>query len=352
MAIYSFRDEKLLALEDTTFESEGIRERHDLQRILRDHVEVISPDTMVIAEEFSDWEDSNRRIDLLGLDHDANLVVIELKRTETGGHMELQAIRYAAMVSTMTFQQVVDAHERYVRRSGKEDLDAEELILNFLGWQQPDVEKFADDVRIVLVSAEFSKEITSSVIWLNGRGLDVRCVRIKPYKFEGQVLVDVQRVLPLPEVEEFQTRIREKSEERRVARQTDRDYTRYDLTIGPKVLRRLTKRAAIFETAREAVRRGATPRSISDAIGRPNLWVSADGELDEGQFVVSATEAMENQGRRFDSTRYFTSDEELVKLDGKTYAFTNQWGAGNFEAVHALIRLIGDPDIRCEPYQG
>jgi len=30
-------------------------------------------------------------------------VAIELKRTEDGGHMELQSTRYAAMVSTMTF---------------------------------------------------------------------------------------------------------------------------------------------------------------------------------------------------------------------------------------------------------
>ena len=55
-------------------------------------------ETLVISEEFGEWEESRRRIDLLGLDKDANLVVIELKRTEDG---ELQSIRYAAMVSTM-----------------------------------------------------------------------------------------------------------------------------------------------------------------------------------------------------------------------------------------------------------
>ena len=61
----------------------------------------------MIAEEFGQWEDSRRRIDLLGLDKGANLVVIELKRTEDGGHMELQAIRYAAMVSTLTFDKLI-----------------------------------------------------------------------------------------------------------------------------------------------------------------------------------------------------------------------------------------------------
>ena len=55
---------------------------------------MIAPDTLVIAEEFSEWSGSQRRIDLLAIDRDANLVVIELKRTEDGGYMELQALRF------------------------------------------------------------------------------------------------------------------------------------------------------------------------------------------------------------------------------------------------------------------
>src|SRR6185503_3968724 len=86
----------------------GLRERGDLQRFLRDQIEVIAPDVLIVSEEFGGWEDSKRRIDLLGVDRSANLVVIELKRTEDGGHMELQAVRYAAMVSKMTFDKVVD----------------------------------------------------------------------------------------------------------------------------------------------------------------------------------------------------------------------------------------------------
>jgi len=45
-----------------------------------------------LSEEFGDWDESRRRIDLLAIDSQANLVVIELKRTSDSGHMELQAI--------------------------------------------------------------------------------------------------------------------------------------------------------------------------------------------------------------------------------------------------------------------
>ena len=107
-------DEAIEAVDETTFASVSVSERGDLQRLLKRQIEIISPDTLVIAEEFSDWEDSKRRIDLLGIDTDANLVVIELKRTEDGGHMELQALRYAAMLSTLDFDRVVRVFEAYL----------------------------------------------------------------------------------------------------------------------------------------------------------------------------------------------------------------------------------------------
>src|SRR6516164_6635061 len=115
MPIFEITQTAIRKLSETTFSAAGVRERGDLQRVLRSNIEVVAPDTLVISEEFGDWEDSRRRIDLLGLDRDADLVVIELKRSEDGGHMELQAIRYAAMVSTLTFEKVVDVFSGYLR---------------------------------------------------------------------------------------------------------------------------------------------------------------------------------------------------------------------------------------------
>jgi RecB family endonuclease NucS len=115
LALYELTRTAITKLDETTFGSQAITERADLQRLLKQHIEVIAPDTLIIAEEFCEWDESKRRIDLLGLDRYANLVVIELKRTEDGGHMELQAIRYAAMVSAMTFSKAVEVYARYLK---------------------------------------------------------------------------------------------------------------------------------------------------------------------------------------------------------------------------------------------
>lgn len=217
MAIYELNDDTIRKITETTFSTAGVTERGDLQRLLRRQVDVIAPDTLVVSEEFGDWEDSRRRIDLLAIDRDANLVVIELKRTEDGGHMELQAIRYAAMISTMTFNKVVEIYGRYLQRIG-EDLDPKASILEFLDWETVDEEAFAQDVRIVLASAEFSKELTTAVIWLGERGLDIRCVRMRPYQDGDRLLLDVQQVIPLPEATEYQVQVREKEQRGRQER--------------------------------------------------------------------------------------------------------------------------------------
>ena len=159
MAIFKILDEELLPLNATSFAKEDIKEREDLQRLLKNQIDIISPDTLIIDEEFSEWEDSKRRIDLLGIDTDANLIIIELKRTEDGGHMELQAIRYAAMVSALTFDRAEKIFQKYLDKNEIE-ANAKEELLTFLNWKEVDEDKFAQEARIVLASAEFSKELT------------------------------------------------------------------------------------------------------------------------------------------------------------------------------------------------
>lgn len=195
------------------------------------------PQVLVIAEEFGEWDESRRRIDLLGIDENANLVVIELKRGEDGEHMELQAIRYAAMVSGMTFARAVQVYQSFLD-STCAGQNAQAKLLEFLGWEEPREDNFAQDVRIVLVSADFSKELTTSVLWLNERNLDIRCVRVKPYANDEQTLVDVQQVVPLPEAEDYMIQVREKEQAQRAEQATRHSERRpFWTAVLPEIVR-------------------------------------------------------------------------------------------------------------------
>ncbi|MGA7502352.1 MAG: hypothetical protein WBX00_37125 [Isosphaeraceae bacterium] len=49
MAIYEITADQIRKIPETTFSLAGLRERYDLQRLLRLHFDVISPDTLIIA---------------------------------------------------------------------------------------------------------------------------------------------------------------------------------------------------------------------------------------------------------------------------------------------------------------
>ncbi|PLX62870.1 hypothetical protein [Sedimenticola selenatireducens] len=351
MAIYEISQDRFERIPETDFLSEGIKERNDLQRLLRDQVDVLSPNTLVISEEFGEWEDSRRRIDLLGLDKQANLVVIELKRTEDGGHMELQAVRYAAMVSTLTFDKVVEIFGRFLDKMGRDD-DPEALLLDFLEWDQPTEDEFAQDVKIILASKEFSKELTTAVIWLNTRGLDIRCIRMKPYKDQGKILVDIQTVIPLPEAEDYQVRIREKQQKERIARTSSRDLTKYVVTIDGEESIPLAKRRAILSMVSYLCANGTTPTEIHKVLSwRGNgLWLVVEGKVDSQTFRQRAAEAAESGGPAFEERRWFLNDDELIHAEGKTYALTKMWGVRTEEAMHELLDRFSGNDITFSPF--
>ena len=181
MPLYQINAGNLSKVSQTTFAAEKIFERKDLQQLLRSDISALGNDLMVISEEFGDWEDSKRRIDLLCIDKGANVVVVELKRTEDGGHMELQAIRYAAMVASMTLDRAIATYARYLKDDASRERATTE-ILEFLEAESVDEVELSGDVRILLVSADFSSELTTAVMWLNRQGLDITCIRFIPYR--------------------------------------------------------------------------------------------------------------------------------------------------------------------------
>lgn len=349
MPIYRIDDDKITPIERTTFAQQGLRERHDLQQLLKSQINVVSPDTLIVAEEFGEWEDSRRRIDLLGIDKNANLVVIELKRTEDGGHMELQAIRYAAMISTLTFEKLVAIYERYIKDNHLEQ-DATESLLEFLDWEEPDEEQFGQEARIVLASAEFSKELTTSVMWLNDYGLDIRCVRMHPYTSEGQTFLDVQTVIPIPEVADYQVRIRDKKQKERHSRQSSRDFTKFDVRIAGEVHPRQSKRWMMYYLISGILRNGGKPEQVIDAIPwrRNILFEVHEGTLDEDQVHEKIMES-DPGGRHPRTKRFFSNEVEFFHFDNKTYVLTNQWGNRTLEAVESLTKSFPNLNIEVKP---
>ena len=228
--------------------------------------------------------------------------------------------------------------------------DAKIDLLEFLEWDEPDDEQFAQEVKIILVSAEFSKELTTSVMWLNDFGLDIRCVRIRPFINDGHIILDMQTIVPLPEVADYQVRIREKKQREREARNRSMDFTKFDVSIGGRRYEQLGKGRMIFSVVSHILSEGhGKPGQIIDAIPAmvkkaEYLFEVYDGKLSSDQFREQYRAAHPADG----NVRYFIKDEELFHIDDKTYAFSNQWGETTREAVDALKTAFPELDINYE----
>lgn len=257
--LFAIEGDKLVKQDVASFGALNIRERTDLQRLLRAHPEALGEELKIVAEEFGDWADSRRRIDLLAIDRERRLVVIELKRTEDGGHMELQALRYAAMVSAMTFGEVVAAYARH-RAATADAGDPRDELTAFLGGEDAGEEiAISSEARIILVAADFGIEITTTVLWLNNfDGLDIRCVRMAPYELNGDVYIDIRQVIPLPEARDYQVRLRKKeiARERSTIGSDRRDFTRYHIIVNGRESEPLNKRHAVRTMITELGRKG------------------------------------------------------------------------------------------------
>lgn len=323
MSLYNIANKNLTALRPTTFAAEGLQERQDLQEALKGCIDAIAPDCLVISEEFSDWEDSRRRIDLLAIDRNANLVVIELKRDDVGAHMELQALRYAAMISTMTFEKACDYFEQYIEKEGL-DIVARQEILDFVDLDEGSLDDFGNDVRIVLASADFGKELTTSVLWLRDKGIDISCVRLAPYRYKDDVLINAEQIIPVPEVEEYQIRFREKRSEQRKAQVGTKDYSKFEYR-GQLYNKRNLALVLITDWIEQ-----------KQPVSLEALLAVFDNSI-RRRIAKRIDEIPENLMKRFHS-----SEQDLIELpSGELIAISNQWGVGNIFNLIERVKQDG-----------
>ncbi|CAN5551490.1 hypothetical protein BH24ACT21_BH24ACT21_00640 [soil metagenome] len=206
-------------IEAGSFVSLDVWERTHIQEWVRRHPEILGEDLLIVSMEFDRFKGSRDRLDLLAVDRRGNLVVVELKRNSHADYADLQSIRYAAMVSTMTVEQLLPYYAEYHKTATGAAATEEELrsnIANFVELEE--FEEFSSHPRIILCSEDFSQEISTTVLWLREFDLDIACVRFTPHCLEEDKIILVpEKIIPLRETEQYVVGIQEKEEKRQDA---------------------------------------------------------------------------------------------------------------------------------------
>ncbi len=213
---YDKQKNKVVSYKKTTLKDHAILERNDLEKWIEENSGILGEDLLVITTEYDKFDKTKERLDLLAIDKEGNLVVIELKRDDSGKKADLQAIKYAAYCSTLTLDNIVDLYQIYCQKRGIkigaaviDKNEAQKEILAFV--EDENFSQLNDKPRIILVSKEFRPEVTASVLWLRKFGLDITCVKITPYILNDSTIVFESGILiPLPEAKDFIIQVEKK----------------------------------------------------------------------------------------------------------------------------------------------
>ena len=189
-------NKQLIELKLTGFSELGLRERFDIQEWIEKSPTILGEELLVIGKEVI--LPSGKRLDLLCVDKAAALVIVELKRDDSGASVEWQAIKYASYCSNFLPEEIFRQYAVYL---GKAEIDASKAIEEFIDG---DIESLNSEQRIVLASKEFNSEVISAVLWLREFGVDIQCTRLAPYlDADGVLFIKPETIIPLPEAKDY-----------------------------------------------------------------------------------------------------------------------------------------------------
>ena len=214
-------ENRLAQLDERRFSELQLNEREHLQEWLVKTPEALGEELLVIQKEFDGFEDTRERLDLLALDKEGRVVVIENKLDDSGRDVVWQALKYVAYCSSLKKAEIVDIYQKYLDRWFNGE-NAVPNLCEFLDVEDLDdfVLNAGNDQRLMLVAANFRKEVTSTVLWLIGHGVRAQCFRVAPFGFGQEILIDLQQIIPTPEAADYMIGMADKESEEKSSQRT------------------------------------------------------------------------------------------------------------------------------------
>lgn len=247
MYLIDKENNRIQNLAKKTFSELGFRERQHLQEWIANKPESLGEELLIIQKEFDGFNDTNERLDILALDKDANIVVIENKLDDTGRDVTWQIMKYASYCSTLNKKDIINIYQSYLDKAGKGE-NASENIAEFLGKEIEEVDlNKGNTQRMMLIAANFRKEVTSTVLWLMNYKLRIQCFKVTPYALGEQLFLNLEQIIPTKDTEEFIISMASKTQDEIDAQESSKNRHQVRQEFWSKLLPRLKGKTIIFQ---------------------------------------------------------------------------------------------------------
>lgn len=261
-------------LKRCSFSELGFRERAHLQEWIANEPSALGEELLIIQKEFAGFSDTQERPDLLALDKQGSLIVIENKLDDSGRDVTWQALKYASYCASLSKDGIRQIFQEYLDRSGRQE-SAEELLCDFYGaadFSELSLNKGTTQ-RIVLIAANFRKEVTSTVLWLLNFRLRLQCFKATPFALGDDLFLNLEQIIPLPDTEEFMIGFADKAQDEVAVAETEKQRHGIRRRFWTQVFQALGSRTDLYQNV--------TPPAQS--------WTSAGSGIRGVGFVLVAT---------------------------------------------------------------
>jgi len=206
--LYRIVGSEVVEVPATSVPDEELYER-DVEDWVARRPEVLGEPLLVIGRQVA-MDDGKDRIDLLALDRAGSLVLIELKRDLVGGSPDLQALRYAALISQWSHEDVRRQAEGYWRTADGQGATFAQTVEDFCeeGYE------VNGGQRVILAGRDIKPRLGTMALWLRKHGIDTRVVAIRVLRDDERLYVQPQVIIPVPSDERLTARVQIRSSDK------------------------------------------------------------------------------------------------------------------------------------------
>lgn len=214
MYLINEEDNKIEKVQQKTFHELGFKERENLQEWIANNPECLGEELLIIQKEFNGFNDTNERLDLLALDKQGNLVVIENKLDDSGKDVVWQVLKYVSYCSSLSKQNIIDIYQQFLNKSSKHEIAEENLSEYFQNIELKELKlNQGSSQRIILIAANFRKEVTSTILWLMNYKIRAQCFKVTPYKHDLKLYLDIEQIIPMQDIGDYIINMADKVQE-------------------------------------------------------------------------------------------------------------------------------------------
>lgn len=341
---------RIAPLTDRSFSELGFREREHLQEWIVQQPDCLGEPLLIIQKEFSGFDGTAERPDVLALDREGQIVVIENKLDDSGRDVAWQALKYASYCWEMKTDQIVQIYQKYL--DSQDGGDARVRIAEFLEVADgiPLLLNKGASQRIILIAARFRREVTSTVLWLRNFKLQIQCIKVTPRSLGDDLFLSFDQIIPVRDTQELMIGLVDKAEEELEVtgheRQREQLFRAFWAQLLPEMRQRSTRFSGVNTSGTNWI--GARYRGIgyhfatSGSYGRAEIYIDIGGKTENKRLfdqlrdeLQAVPEAADVVWERLDDGR-----ASRIKIEGPGNVYDREAWPDMIEfMVEAMVKL-------------